>query len=169
MHSFLLVGLLLGQSPAPKSSVAELSPSKVFTLRAPATFVVVVGERQGSAVAYAEKRLATNAHVVGDAKEVVLRQGAESWKGRVLAVDEVRDVALIESERALPALAPLRKDEPAIGERVFAIGAPQGLELSLSDGLVSGLREEDGLRWLQTTAPMLKSTAATARYHAPAT
>jgi hypothetical protein len=39
-----------------------------------------------------------------------------------------------------------------VGERVYAVGAPEGLELSLSDGLVSGIRDLDTTRIIQTTA-----------------
>jgi hypothetical protein len=44
----------------------------------------------------------------------------------------------------------------AVGERVFALGAPRGLELSLSDGLVAALRrdKENGPARIQTTAPV---------------
>ncbi len=40
----------------------------------------------------------------------------------------------------------------SIGEKVYAIGAPLGLELSISDGLVSGERRHGTHTWLQTTA-----------------
>jgi tetratricopeptide (TPR) repeat protein len=39
-----------------------------------------------------------------------------------------------------------------VGEKVYAIGAPQGLELTLSEGLISGLREYGSARLIQTTA-----------------
>jgi S1-C subfamily serine protease len=41
-----------------------------------------------------------------------------------------------------------------IGERVYAIGNPRGLEQSITDGIVSGNREEDGLSWIQHSAPI---------------
>jgi S1-C subfamily serine protease len=40
-----------------------------------------------------------------------------------------------------------------IGERVIAIGSPQGLE-TVSDGILSAVREVDGTRFLQITAPV---------------
>jgi S1-C subfamily serine protease len=39
-----------------------------------------------------------------------------------------------------------------VGERVYAIGAPEGLELTISEGLVSGLREYENVRVIQTSA-----------------
>jgi len=41
-----------------------------------------------------------------------------------------------------------------IGERVFAIGNPRGLEQAISEGIVSGNRELDGLPWIQHSAPI---------------
>jgi len=41
-----------------------------------------------------------------------------------------------------------------VGARVYAIGAPQGLELTLSEGIISSLREVDGGQYLQISAPI---------------
>jgi S1-C subfamily serine protease len=42
----------------------------------------------------------------------------------------------------------------SVGQRVYAIGAPRGLELSISEGLVSSLRPISGSLNIQTTAAM---------------
>jgi hypothetical protein len=41
-----------------------------------------------------------------------------------------------------------------VGDKAYAVGAPQGLDLTLSDGLISGVRELPQGRILQTTAPI---------------
>jgi len=41
-----------------------------------------------------------------------------------------------------------------IGERVYAIGNPRGLEQTISDGIISGHREFDGTSWVQHSAPI---------------
>ncbi|MBO9596207.1 MAG: serine protease, partial [Cohnella sp.] len=41
---------------------------------------------------------------------------------------------------------------PAIGEKVYAIGSPQGLENTLSEGIVSSIRTYDGMTYIQHTA-----------------
>jgi tetratricopeptide (TPR) repeat protein len=41
-----------------------------------------------------------------------------------------------------------------VGARVYAIGAPKGLELTLSEGIISSLREVDGGQYLQISAPI---------------
>ena len=40
------------------------------------------------------------------------------------------------------------------GQRVYAIGAPAGLELTISEGIVSALRKVDDGTVIQTTAPI---------------
>jgi hypothetical protein len=41
-----------------------------------------------------------------------------------------------------------------VGEQVIAIGTPLGLEATVSPGFISGVREANGLKLLQTTAPI---------------
>ena len=41
-----------------------------------------------------------------------------------------------------------------VGEPLYTLGSPSGLELSLSNGVLSGLREHDGQRLVQTTTPI---------------
>jgi len=119
--------------------------------------------------------VATNCHVVdtlGSDGRPFIVQGKNFGISHIIARDAVRDLCLLygglnqrdaegdvvkSKSRSvyLPAppiakIAPLRSLE--VGERVYAIGAPQGLELSLSEGLVSGLRNEDGTTYIQTTA-----------------
>jgi hypothetical protein len=42
---------------------------------------------------------------------------------------------------------------PRVGDWVATVTSPKGLEQTLSDGLVSAYREQDGMRYIQTTAP----------------
>ena len=103
----------------------------------------------------------TNVHVIrGSARaEVKTLDG----KGRVypvngvLAVDEDGDLALLEVAMPLERvrsieLAPALPDE---GEPIFVIGNPLKLEGSVSDGIVSAVREVPNLgRIIQITAPI---------------
>jgi tetratricopeptide (TPR) repeat protein len=46
-----------------------------------------------------------------------------------------------------------KRSNVLVGEKVYAIGSPQGLDASLSEGIISGRREtEEGIPWIQTTA-----------------
>ncbi len=46
-----------------------------------------------------------------------------------------------------------------VGDTVYAVGAPQGLEATLSNGIVSGFREHEGVEYIQTTAPISQGSS----------
>jgi serine protease Do len=81
----------------------------------------------------------TNFHVIERARRVTvhLRDG-RILRGRVLGVDRATDLALVKVEtRGLP-VAPLGDSEAARpGEWVLAIGAPLGLEATVTHGILS--------------------------------
>lgn len=96
--------------------------------------------------------IATNYHVVRGGFRV--RYGVPKAAGTTLIpdvrVDREHDLAVI---RVRECGKPLRlaNELPEVGEAVFAIGNPQGLNYSLSNGVISGVRTE-GIQLLQTTA-----------------
>jgi serine protease Do len=111
---------------------------------------------QGSAIAIAPHLLLTNCHVVDHRPLIVLLQGNDSFRARLVAADAVSDRCVLESEgAALTPVAGVRGfDDIAVGEHVFALGAPRALELTLTEGIVSGLRSAKGHNLIQTSAPL---------------
>lgn len=53
----------------------------------------------------------------------------------------------------LPFLSLGEIDKLHVGDHVVAIGSPLGLEGTVSDGIVSAVRDVDNKKWIQTTAP----------------
>lgn len=103
----------------------------------------------------------TNMHVIKGAHRVEIH--TLDGKGRTfpvagaLAVDDEGDLALLRvdlpAERSRP--LPMTTSIPDEGEKVFLIGNPLRLEGSVSDGIVSAIREVPDLgRIIQTTAPV---------------
>jgi S1-C subfamily serine protease len=113
----------------------------------------------GSAVAVSESQLLTNCHVT-DAAGQELYIGVDGpdkiVKAEVVALDYAADRCVVsESEVRLHPVAGLRRyDSLEIGETVYAIGNPARLERTLSNGLLSGKRVIEEMRYLQTTAPI---------------
>ena len=73
-----------------------------------------------------------------------------------LADDEIRKDVGNRTKPSGPKLFPVNvalSSAVATGERVYAIGAPEGLELTFSEGVVSSLRETEGAHIIQTSAP----------------
>ena len=91
----------------------------------------------------------TNLHVVAGASDVRVTLGdSTSYEARVVGFDQDKDVAvlkLLPSSGKLPALRPLPVGESRslqVGQRVYAIGNPFGLDHTLTTGVVSGLGRE---------------------------
>lgn len=98
--------------------------------------------------------LMTNAHVVGkEAVATVRFEQGFSLEGQVVKVNRDSDLALIKVPgEDLPALTLGDDTELMLGEELFAIGTPldERLGQSISRGIMSGRREIDGRRYLQT-------------------
>lgn len=85
----------------------------------------------------------TNAHVVKDAQrlEVTLLDGT-TYKAKLIGGDVSKDVALIKIDtgaRKLPTLEIGDSDHLQVGQMVYAIGNPFGLNSTLTTGVISSL------------------------------
>jgi putative serine protease PepD len=86
----------------------------------------------------------TNAHVVEDADrlEVSLLNDNRTFKARLIGGDPSNDIALIKiepGERKLPVLALADSSKLQVGQQVYAIGNPFGLNSTLTVGIISSL------------------------------
>jgi len=144
----------------------QLSPKELFKLLSPSVFTVEAIAKDGSviafgsAVAVASSKVVTNVHVIDEGDSWRLKQGDKSWAATVKYADREHDVCELEVEGLRVRGIPVRESSTLeVGERVFAIGTPQGLEVTLSDGLVSGIRDFDHSRVIQTTAAISKGSS----------
>jgi S1-C subfamily serine protease len=106
-------------------------------------------------------QVVTNLHVVRGAVRAEVK--TLDGKGKVfpvkgtLAVDEEGDLALLDVDMPLERAKTieLARDLPDEGETIFVIGNPLKLEGSVSDGIVSAVREvPNSYRIIQITAPI---------------
>jgi len=100
---------------------------------------------QGTGFFVSPGRLVTNRHVVGSPNraEIRLAGGQIVPIDALVADDEERDLVLLSatvSEVGAPALD-IRPTIPRVGERIVVIGSPLGLEHTVSEGIVSSVRE----------------------------
>ena len=114
---------------------------------------------RGSGFFVGADRIITNRHVIDRSSrvEVHLMDGKKFTVKGVLAVDGEGDLALLQvdvpKELAIP--LPIVKAVPQEGEFVVVIGNPFGLEGSVSNGIVSAVREISGYgKIIQITAPI---------------
>lgn len=86
-------------------------------------------------------QIVTNAHVVAgaDAVNVTLTDG-RTLPGRVVGVDPVTDVAVVDIEADnLPTIQPAPMDQLQVGATTIAIGNPLGLDHTVTTGIISAL------------------------------
>jgi S1-C subfamily serine protease len=103
--------------------------------------------------------IATNLHVVARATRgsvKLIGQSARHQIQGVLAVDKESDPILLSAPtlKQVPILQLTASPEVSIGDEVFAIGNPQGLEGTISSGIVSGIRSIGTISLIQITAPI---------------
>ena len=102
--------------------------------------------------------IVTNLHVIDGAAAgyaKIVGQSAKLAIRGLVGLDSAHDLALLEvmssSAAALPVADELRIN---VGETVYAIGNPEGLEGTFSEGIVSSVRALGSMRLLQITAPI---------------
>ncbi len=144
----------------------QLQPSELFKLVSPSVFTVETIAKDGSVIAFgsgvalASSKIVTNVHVIDQGDSWRVKQGDKSWAATVKYADREHDLCELEVEGLRVRGIPVRASSTLeVGERVFAIGTPQGLEVTLSDGLVSGIRDFDHNRIIQTTAAISKGSS----------
>ncbi len=130
---------------------AEVSPSVVLLLGRARDG----NDSLGSGVVVALEKVATNCHVPQGQQDVGVASGDQELDARIHAVDWGRDVCILQvPELTAPPARMGTIQNVRIGRKVYAIGSPEGLEATLSDGLVSGFREFEYGTVIQISAPI---------------
>ena len=163
MKSFWLLLFLL--IPTPIKASQDILPELVRRIKPSAVAVETFDSRgeklsRGSGFFVDVDRIVTNRHVLENAHraEVHSTNGAIFQVKGVLAVDAEGDLALLKID--VPPTAqirplPLDKTSPQEGESIVVIGNPLGLEGSVTNGIVSAVRDIPTFgRIIQITAPI---------------
>ena len=159
-----------GNQPKPAAVAAgALTPDELFAKASPSVVQVEVrdgdmkpvGQGSGFFVS-ADGLLVTNHHVIANASFASVRtaSGTMLVEG-VAASDPGADLALLKvSVKSVPFLKVAEGAAPPVGTRVFAIGNPEGLTNTLSEGLVSGFRTFPGRTEKSPERAFIQTTAA---------
>lgn len=136
-----------------------LSPSQVFEKVKDSVVVVrsldANGKSitQGSGVFLPSGKVGTNCHVVKNGVSFQVGSDKQFVVATVWGSDEEKDICLLDASGLTGEPAKLgQASHLKVGEAVYAVGAPRGLELTLSDGIVSQLRGG--------SPPLIQTTAA---------
>jgi len=154
----LILGLLLISNARAKSArdIAE----KTF----PSVVMLVMQDSHGQPISLGsgffvnEDIVATNLHVIEGAASGYVKIVGKKPKYDVagfVVIDRQRDLVLLKVQNVkAQTLVLADSNNIAVGDEVYAIGNPQGLEGTFSKGIVSGIRKVGEDKIMQITAPI---------------
>jgi hypothetical protein len=143
----------------------EPTASEIFKHAGPSVVLIQTYDDAGNVsgagsgfVVDPDGRILTNFHVIVHTKRATVRlaNGDAYDKVYVLGADRRKDIALLKIDAVN--LVPLRLGNSStsqIGDKVYTLGSPLGfLQNTLSEGLLSGIRQMDGYKMFQLSAPI---------------
>ncbi len=93
----------------------------------------------------------TNHHVVNGISAAGVRTyDGELHRMYIVGSDQRRDIAVVKIEGSFPALRFGNSDRISVGEKIIALGSPGGLDFTVTQGIISAIRDRDGFKHIQT-------------------
>lgn len=140
------------------------TPQDIAKASLPSTVLIVMQDQYGHPLSlgsgfFVQKGIVvSNFHVVENAHSGFIKLPSIEKNIKVdgyTTIDKFRDLVLlkISDDRANP-LTLGDSEKVEVGEYIYAIGNPQGLEGTFSHGIVSGIRNFNSIKLLQITAPI---------------
>ena len=142
---------------------ANANPQQIYRKILPSVMTLEVETTSGrhfvgsAVLALGDDTALTASHVVNDARSVwaVFEDGTRvkvlGWVDR----DSQRDLTLIKLQRSMPGRrATLSYELESVAATAYVIGTPKGYGFSISDGLVSQIRQVDGFAQYQISCPI---------------
>lgn len=145
----------LREAAHPVVSTRQLTNSLVslYEQSRPAVFMVLTNSKQGTGFFVSEGVGVTNYHVLEGASlediYIVTHDKLQLPVKEIIAYSDEDDYVVFRIDTSRYPSLPVAPVEPQVGEDVFAIGNPKGLEHTLSTGIVSSYR--DNRQLIQTT------------------
>jgi S1-C subfamily serine protease len=112
----------------------------------------------GSGFIIDNETVVTNVHVIEGSNSAYILMNGQEKKYSVtgyIAIDRANDLIIIKCPGLIGSSLNLGPDSyPEIGEKIYAIGNPKGLNGTFSEGIISGIRSISTNQALQITAPI---------------
>ena len=162
-------GPLLAYEQALVRLFEETAPSVAYItteqLRATGFFTAAVAQGAGSGFVWdAAGHVVTNHHVVQGARRVFVRlDSADAIEARVIGAAPEYDLAVVRLDKVPRGLRPIPlglSSDLRIGQAVYAIGNPYGLQRTLTQGIVSALDRELPTTDFREIAGVIQTDAA---------
>jgi peptidylprolyl isomerase len=110
---------------------------------------------QGSGFFVAPNIIATNYHVVAGAASASCYLNNSDIEYQIegyIGVDKSVDLILLKVSTLNKPAIKFASTPVSIGQKVYVLGSPRGLPATISDGIISGMRDFEGNKLLQMTA-----------------
>jgi tetratricopeptide (TPR) repeat protein len=101
--------------------------------------------------------LVTNYHIYSEANTIEVKHSDKLYRDvSVIGYDITKDILILKVNSEFKNFLPVTEIKSLKqGQRVYAIGSPEGFENSISEGIISGFRvNENNVRMIQMTAPI---------------
>lgn len=136
-----------------KQMSGYFDPEAISTKVLPSVFRVRAGDFTGTAFSVGDKaadgkaNLFTNYHVVDEvyssgSRKVTLERGTTSIAATIVKVDKNKDLALLQAAQSIAPLA-AASGQVKPGQPVVVVGAPLGLDDTVTSGVISAFRPND--------------------------
>ncbi|MCW3844075.1 trypsin-like peptidase domain-containing protein [Micromonospora yasonensis] len=147
-----------------KQAGAAFNPEAVASAVLPSVFRVRAGDFTGTAFAVGKPpagggtTLLTNFHVVesvydGGGRKVFLERSDQRFEATIVRVNKDKDIAQLSTSARFKALVPAATPVKS-GQQIVVVGAPLGLQDTVTTGVVSAFREDDTGPVIQFDAPI---------------
>jgi tetratricopeptide (TPR) repeat protein len=160
MKKLLLLTAILGCACRPSAAQDSELGRKIYSENAPSVLLLYVKSPDGEYVAQGSGflldggQIATNAHVA-NAGKVFIDLGSARIPTKLEKLDAQNDLAVLSAAVEIEAKAlKLADKRPSPGDVIFAITNPEGLERTISQGVVSADREVGGRKLMQISTPI---------------
>lgn len=146
----------------------EISADKIFDQVNNSVVVILAYDGKGNLyqgsgiVINSSGYIVTNYHVCKDANKFEINHYSKVFNNiQILKQDKEKDIIILKvSDITLPPIKIGTSEELKPGQRVYAIGSPEGYENSISEGIVSGVRHDsNGNELVQMTAPITEGSS----------
>ena len=151
MKNLLILSFILSSANHFFSQDASL----IYKNTVNSTVTILTDDGQGSGFFVAPNIIATNYHVVEGATNAscILNNSDIEYKiDGYVGVDKSVDLILLKVSTLNKPAIKFAVTTASIGQKIYVIGSPQGLPATISDGIISGMRDFEGIKLLQMTA-----------------
>ncbi len=145
-------------------SISFADADKIFKENNKAVVVIIAYDQKGNPISQGsgfivrhDGAIVTNYHVISNAKDIAIKAGDKVLEVEgFMYMDKESDLVILKAKaKNLPFVKIGDINKINIGEKVYVISSPQGLENTISDGILSGIRDiTSDKKILQITAPV---------------